>query len=110
MAIAYSFNGGAEISGVESDWQRTVIRTDTDGVIAYNAWALNTWRLLKMPGGTADALRVKIGQALASLETNDIDDRDSGVTYTTVILRSITGAPKGIYLENAVIEFMVKVS
>ena len=110
MAIAFGVNGGSEISGVESDWQRAPIRTDTDGVTTYNNWALNIWRVGLMPGATAAALRALLGSALTSIQTNDIDDRDSAATYTTVFLRSLTGTPKGVYLENAVIEFMVKVA
>ena len=110
MAVAYGFNGGAEDPDVESDWQRTAIRTDLDDVTTYNDWALNPWRLVKFPGATADALRAKLGQALTSLQTNNVTDRDSAATYTTVFLRSLSGTPKGVYLENAVIEFMVKVS
>ena len=110
MAIAFGVNGGSEISGVESDWQRAPIRTDTDGVTTYNNWALNIWRVGLMPGATVDTLKALQGQALTSLETNDIDDRDTAAQYTTVFLRSIAGAHYGLYLQNVIIEFMVKVA
>lgn len=110
MAIAFGFNGSAEIPGIESDWQRSIVRANTEGEITYNNWALNIWRAGKMAGATVDSLRSLHGQALTSLETNDIDDRDTAKQYTTVFLRTVTGTTNGLYLENVTVEFMVKVA
>ncbi len=108
MAITYSINGGNEIHGVESDWQRQPVRQNADGTTDFNDWSLNIWQLAEMDMAEFETIRALQGTALTSLETNDIDDRNVAATYTTVILTGVVnGQQIGRRMTNVTLTFRV---
>lgn len=109
MTIQYSINGGAEIHGVKSDWERIVKRSETDGAIQFTPLAINRWQLASTDMTTWETLRAGQGNALTSLETNDIDDRNTAATYTTVWLRLLAGRQVGVRMVDVAVEFEVQV-
>lgn len=111
MTVAYSVNGGNEIHGVLSSWLRQVVRREDDGTIVYSNFAANRWIIRNIDMTEFDALRALQGTSLTSLETNDIDDRNAGATYTTVFVTAvINGQQIGREMRNVQIEFRVKVT
>ncbi len=58
-----------------------------------------------------ETIRALQGSTLTSLETNDIDDRNSSATYNTVILEGVVnGQQYGRQIQNVTITFRVDVS
>ncbi len=108
---SYSVNGGTEIHGVTSDWQRQPLRRNIDGTIDYLPSALNLWRVPEMIETEFETLRGLQGCALTSLETNNFDDRNSAKTYTVnAILESVVnGNQLGRLMTNVRLSFRVDV-
>ena len=108
MTVAYSINSGSEIHGVTSTWRRVPTRIQEDGEITYNAWAINEWSIPLLTITNFETLKAAEGDTITSLETNDIDDINSGATYTTVILESlVNGSHVGLHMENVRVTFRV---
>lgn len=95
MAVAYSINGGSEIPGIVSKWERIPKRQNADGTIDFADYALNIWTAELMTDTAYESLQTALGTALTSLETNDIDARNSSATYTTVLLDRLAGQQQG---------------
>ena len=111
MTIAYSVNGGSEIHGVFSTWARLTTSDQLDGTLEFSPHALNVWTVPQMTGTIFDTLRAAQGEALTSLETNDITNRNTGATYTMAILESLTaGGHEGLVLTGVEVVFRVDTS
>jgi len=107
MTIAYSINGGSEIYGIQSDWQQVPIRVGVDGVATYNDWAINKWSIDTTDMTTWETLKAAEGTTLTSLETNDIDARNSSASYATVIFERLEGGQVGHLMRNVTCTFRV---
>ena len=108
MTIAYSINGGAEIHGVQANWQRVPIRQEDTGAITYNNWAIHTWSIDVVPMATFQTLKAAEGDSLTTLETNDIDDRNNATVYGSVILESlVNGQHTGLNVTGVQLTFRV---
>lgn len=112
MTIAYSVNGGSQIYGVQSDWQRQVKSRDTDGTSVYQNYALNTWTVANMTMANYLTLQALSGAILTSLETNDIDDRDAAATYNSgvEVVNAVTAQHVGVQAQGVTVQFRVKVA
>lgn len=108
--VTFSVDGGAEIPGVKANWQRQAIRRRDDGTQDLHPWATHTWDIASMDMATYLALQALHGQALTSLATTDIDDRNMPATYTSAILESIRGQQVGRRMTGVRVEFRVDVS
>lgn len=110
MTIAYSINGLAEIHGVQSSWQRQPARANTDGTIDFSDWAINVWNISTIGLTNWETLRAAQGALLTTLETNDIDLRNSSGQYDTAFLEKLTsGAHQALQMLNVVATFRVDV-
>lgn len=111
MTIAYSYNGGSEIPGVVSDWQRIPQRQTASGTTVFTSLAINMWQIPQMTDTDFEALQALIGTVLTSLETNNINDRNTGATYLdSVILRALSGQQMGHIVTGVAAEFEVQIS
>ncbi len=111
MTIAYSVNAGTEVLGVESRWERIAQRINGDGTSDFSPWAWNIWMIKDIKTAPYETLQALQGAALVSLETNDIDDRNTGATYTMVFLHDIENEGQfGQTIRGTIVRFMVKVS
>jgi hypothetical protein len=108
MTVNYSINGGSEVHGVESSWERIVKRTGLLETV-YSNIAINRWGIPQMDMSTYEGLSASQGNTLSSIETNDIADRNSPETYTTVTLGLVNGEHIGKRMVNVTLEFYVKV-
>ena len=109
MTIAYSINGGSEIPGILSNWQRTPLRENDDGSIEYTSLAVNTWQAPQMTVANYLTLQALRGAAPTSLETNDIDDRNTGAAYSdSVILIALKGRQTGHIMTDVEAVFEVE--
>lgn len=104
----YSINGGTTIHGVTALWDDVPIRRNDTGTIDYSSWKRHTWRCPIMGMTQFLELAAAQGEALTSLETNDVDDRNEAATYTSVILGVVNGQHVGLNVHNVMIEFRVK--
>lgn len=107
--VDFSVNGGGLVHGVKANWQRQAIRKRDDGSQDLHPWARHTWDAASMDMATYLALQALHGQALASLVTTDIDNRNVEKTYTSAILESIRGQQVGRRMTGVRVEFRVKV-
>lgn len=107
----YSINGGTQVYGVQSDWQRQAARVNDDGTIDYTPSAVNIWTMGTVLMTTYEELRAAWRSSLTSLETNDIDNRNTGKTYSTnIFFESLTdGGQVGINMVNVVCRFRLDV-
>lgn len=106
----YTVNGSITLYGVRSDWQRLPKRTNNDGTVTYQEWAINTWDVPQATMANYEALRALQGAALASLATNDIDDRNEAATYSDgVEVGLVNAAQTGRRAVGLRVEFRVKV-
>ena len=104
----YSINGGSQLHGIRADWQRQQTVPNADGSQTFSNWSKHIWRA-SITNETEyielqDALRAN---PLTSIETNDIDDRNTNATYTSVILTSVKGQHLAINMINVLIEFRI---
>jgi hypothetical protein len=110
MAIAYSINGGSEVHGVVSGWENVPVRQDDDGTINYSPLAINRWHIAQMDMTTWETLRAARGDTLTSLETNDIDDRNTGKAYPLVTFERLEGGEqRGQRVLNTIAIFRVDI-
>lgn len=110
MTIAYSVNGGSEILGVLSTWQRLPKQRQTTGIITFQTYALNTWTVANMTMTIFQTLQALSGQTLTSLETNDITARKSGATYSAGAEVGIVNCQHiGVQAQQVTIRFRVKI-
>jgi hypothetical protein len=111
MTIAYSVNGGSEIFGVEVNWQRLPKqRQTTTGKITFQNYAQHTWTLREMSMSQFLTLQALSGKTLTSIETNDIDARKTGKTYSAGAEMGIVNAQHvGVQAQGVTIQFRVKV-
>lgn len=109
MAISYAVNGTTAL-GVTSTWVRIANGTDAAGLPTFSNYARNVWEAPRMTAAVYEALQAQLGAELTSLDTNDIDDRDAGAQYATVVLRSLKGEQIGTFMADVRAEFEVKVS
>ncbi len=111
MTIAYSVNGGSEIFGVLSTWQRLPKqRQTTTGQITFQNYALNTWQLASMTMTLFLTLQALSGQNLTSLETNDITARKSAATYSAGAEVGLVNCQHvGLEAQGVTVQFRVKV-
>jgi hypothetical protein len=111
MTIAYSVNGGSEILGVESTWRRLRKQQQTTtGTITFQNYALNTWTIANMTMAIFLTLQALSGTTLASIETNDIDDRNTGKTYSNGVDMGLVNCQHvGVQAQGITIQFRVKV-
>ena len=111
MTVNYSLDGGSEVHGVISSWERVPVRQDDDSTINYSPIAINRWQMAQMDMVTWETLRAARGDILTSLETNDIDDRNTAKAYTTVIFERLEGGEqRGKRVLNTIAIFRVDVS
>ncbi len=107
--IAYSINAGTEIPGVFSSWQRQPARANTDGTIDFSDWAICIWNIPTIGLTNWETLRAAQGTLLTTLETNDIDLRNSSGQYDTAFLERLTsGAHQALQMLNIVATFRVE--
>lgn len=104
----YSINAGTQLHGIDADWQRQPIRTNDDGTLTYNDWARHIWRTQIMPVAEYIELQEALRNGLSSIETNDIDSRNSNKTYTNVIMENVSGEQDGRNIIGISVEFRVK--
>lgn len=104
----YSIDGGTEISGVTASWEEVIIRQNDDGTIEYSIWKRHTWRVPSMAMARFLELAAAQGEALTSIETNDVDDRNEAATYTNVVLGVANGRHLGLNARDVIIEFRIK--
>lgn len=110
MTVAYSVNGGSEILGVLSTWQRLPKQRQATGIITFQAYALNTWTVANMTMTIFQTLQALSGQNLTSLETNDITARKSGATYSAGAEVGVISCQHiGVQAQQVTIRFRVKV-
>lgn len=107
--VDFSVNGGDLVHGVKANWQRLAIRKRDDGTLDLHPWARHTWDIASMDMATYLALQALHGQALTSLVTTDIDNRNVEKTYTSAILESVRGQQVGRRMTGVRVEFRVKV-
>ena len=111
IPISYSINGGSDIPGVQSNWERQPIRVDSSGVTIYGNWHLNTWGIDNMTMTTFEDLLAQQGQTLTSLESNDQSSRNSRRVYNRAILHSVVnGSQLGLIMTGASLVFRVDVT
>ncbi len=111
MTVAYSVNGGSEILGVISTWQRLPKqRQTTTGTITFQAYALNTWTMASMTMALFLTLQALSGKNLTTLETNDITARKSAATYSAgEEVRLVNCQHVGLEAQGVTVRFRVKV-
>lgn len=111
MTVAYSVNGGSEILGVESTWQRLRKQHQTTtGKITFQNYARNTWTAASMTMTLYLTLQALSGKTLTSIETNDIADRKTGKTYSNGAEMGIVNCQHvGVQAQGVSIQFRVKV-
>lgn len=95
MAIpTYSING-TTLHGVVSSWERVIKRRGPDG-ITYQPYAMNILSVSQMEMSTFLTLQALSGQRLTSLGTNDIEDTNVGITYSSAeIVEAVNTAQVG---------------
>lgn len=106
----FAVNGGPDLPGVNSNWQRLPKRKNTDGTIEYLSWALNTWHVPEMSMANFETLQAMSGAVLISLDTTDIDDRNNGAQYTDAELDVVNGRHVGLRVLDVRLAFRVKVA
>jgi hypothetical protein len=106
----YSINGGTQVHGVEAGWQRVPLRHNDDGTVTWSDWARHMWRAAVMETATYLEFQAvhAAGGLLSSIETNDIDDRNTNATYTDAQLVKLNGNHLGRNVVNVAAEFRVK--
>ena len=107
MTIAYSINGGSEIYGVTSTWERRRRRSKVDNQVTFTNMAVNVWRIPIVNMTTFETLRAAQGDSLTSLETNDPDARNTAIQYTTVTMGLVQGTHNNIRMTDVTVEFDV---
>ena len=107
MTIAYSVNGGTEIHGITSSWERARRRVEIDNQATFTNIAFNTWRIPRMSMAGFEILKAVEGDTLTSLETNNPEARNSAAQFTTVIIGLVDGRQAGINMEDVTIRFEV---
>lgn len=107
-APTYQVNGGAEIPGVVSNWQRVPKRTNSDGTITYSSWAINTWQIPVITDTLFQTLLALKGASLTSLDTNLFSNRNNGITYFQAILENaVQGRQQGLMMFDVTVQFRV---
>ena len=109
MAITYQVNG-IEIHGVKSNWKKVPKRKNTDGSIDFQDWALNIWSLEQQEMTAYETVQLLSGLVITSLDTNDIDNRNTGKQYTSVELGSVNCTHIGRRATNITLEFRVDIT
>jgi hypothetical protein len=107
VTVAYSINGGSEIYGVTSAWERRRRRSKVDNQVIFTNMAVNVWRIPIVDMTTFETLRATQGNALTSLETNNPEARNSAAQFTTVIMGLVQGTHDNIRMADVTIEFDV---
>ena len=105
--MTYSINSGSDIPGVNSSWQMMKKRDNVDGQLTFTNMAINTWRLRKMSVDNFLTYKGLEGNSIDSLETNNPEDRDAFVQFTSVIMSLIEGQHVGLNMENVTVQFFV---
>lgn len=106
----YQINSGTILPGIAASWRRVIKRQNADGTIDYQPHAIHTWRVAQMTAADFEELQALQGISLTELKTNDIDDRNSNATYTSAVMRLISGKHVGTRVLDVNIEFRVDVS
>lgn len=103
----YTINGGSEIPGVNSSWQRLKKQVKVDNQTTFTNMAINRWRLPLMSMANFEIFRAAQGDSLTSLNTNDPDDRDAFLQYTTAVMSLLNGRHQGLNMRDVTVEFYV---
>jgi hypothetical protein len=107
----FAVNGLRMPGGVVANWQRQVKRTNTDGTVEWQSWAIHTWEMTWLDMASFLVLQGVQGQVLSSLATTDIDNRNSLGFYTAAeVISAVNTRQTGLRAGGVRIEFRVGVS
>ena len=106
----FVLNGSITFHGVSASWQRVIKRTNDDGTIIYQNYALHTWDIPQAEMDSYLSLLAQAGKRLTSLATTNISDRNNGATYTSVEVGIVNCQHVGRRAVGIRAEFRVDVS
>lgn len=104
----FVINSTITAHGVVANWQRVVKRQNADGTTTYQPYWLHTWDIAQMEMTTFLGLQALQGQALTSLATTTVTDRNNAATYTSVTMSLVSGQHTGRRVTGVRLEFRVK--
>jgi hypothetical protein len=110
MAISYAVNSQAISGGIQARWEPLPTGQTDNGATTYTTaadWARHYWDVDEMSMAdwlVLDALR---GVSLTNVTTTDYDNYNSGKTYTTARLVTVSGRQRGIVMQAVRVEFLI---
>lgn len=103
----YSINSGTQIHGVTAAWDNEPVQPQDSGKVTFSPWKRHVWQADKMPLDSWLELRLQMGEALTSLETNDYDYSNEAQVYASAILDTLTGRHVGHIVRDVTADFRV---
>lgn len=108
---AFVIDSSLTFHGVQANWERAPKRKNNDGTIEYQPYALHTWDIPQVEMSTFLSLQALQGQRLTSLQTTDIDSRNSPATYANAeIIGMVNARQEGRRATGVRVTFRVDVS
>lgn len=109
-SVSHQVNSGTMIPGVSANWQRQAKRTNDDGSVDWQDYAILSWEIPQATMEVYEELRAVQGKVLTNLVSTDIDNRNEPKLYSYAELISVVQVQQvGRRATGLRAEFRVKV-